>query len=177
MSIEKANMKPIFDFIPEKPAQRFGLEMRARPIITRNFDVLPDLAASARLLPFDDVYVEVSYDGQILGQLRLTSNESTTWNLLDDKDILTHEISFCLKGKQNGHSADDQGQTVTMCAEVDVLIENVPVIDMITGGGLLLLGENDRPSTLSVTTPIYRWLLANSPVFYQTQSQKTAVHI
>lgn len=162
-------MKPTFDFIPEKPAQLFDLEMRVRPVITKNFHVLPDLVQGSQLLPFDDVYVEVTYDGNVLGQLGMTSSAPTRWNLLDDKDILTHEISLCLKGKQDGHSKDDQGQTVTMCAIVDMLIENVLVIDAITGGGQLLLGENDRPLTLTVTTPIYRWLLANRNVFYKTR--------
>lgn len=172
MSTEKASMKPIFDFIPKKPAQVYSLAVSARPIITSDFNILPDLEHAQKLMPLDQIRVEVSYDGEILGALALLDQPTMTWHLLDDKDIGTHELSVCLKGKQDGHSVEAQGKMFTVCVAVDIMIENIPVVDVITGGGKLLLGENDRPVALPLTTPVYRWLLEKYNVFYKKNKQR-----
>lgn len=175
MSIGKAKMKPLFDFIPEKPTQLFSLEVRSRLITTRNQDIIDNVTSpeSLGIAPCEDILISINYDQNILGQLNLTNGTNKTWSLKDDKEQTDHEISLWLQGKKDGHTLMLQDQITTVCAEIDVFIESVKVTDLITGGGRLILGENDKKITLSITTPIYRWLLSHYDTLYKKlQSQQ-----
>lgn len=163
-------MKPTFDFIPPKPAQLFDLQIDIQPILTVDGQILPDLTRRNELLPLDTICLEVIWDDQVLATISIQESQSKILQVLDDKENYVHEILVRLKGKEQGHTNLLNGQEVTVCAEVTLFVEGIPVTDMITGGGQLLLGENNRTVALSVTTPIYRWLLDHYDRVYKKKS-------
>jgi hypothetical protein len=91
-------------------------------------------------------------------------------------DPAVHKLEFRLSGKSNDHHCvfGMEQHNVSMCVQVNFWIENLPMETvMYTHGqyydseqkqlqsGCALMGNNGK-QILTITTPIYSWLLDNS---------------
>ena len=170
-------MNPIDKIISQA---KWQLQIEIAPMVV--IDMIPDFADVAymqfqkALRPFTDFVFEIKYDDRCLYHTRFQelSKDNIIVYLPDNPAV--HTLEFRLSGKSNDHHCvfGTEQHNVSMCVQVNFWIENLPMETvMYTHGqyydpeqkqlqsGCALMGNNGK-QILTITTPIYSWLLNNS---------------
>jgi hypothetical protein len=169
MSIEKAKMTATSISNKNSRPQRWQLEVKFWPVVTVDGQVQNINQNKQHMDFFTNTAIRhnVAYDNQIIACDRLIDPVTIRQNLLDDKETHAHQLMVWIANKFPVHNQFIQGHEVSVCAACEILIEGLVISNLITGGGMILLGENDRKVSLEIQTPIYRWLLSRKNEFFK----------
>ena len=143
--------------------------MRFWPIVTCDHVILDAVRMKQHgaLLQDHGIICNVSYDSQLLFNHTMHGEIAFYTTLDDDKHLLEHDLTCWISGKGDHHSPIVEDRELSVCLACEVSIEHLDVTNLLTGGGLLILGTNNQPGCLKISTPIYRWLLTNANQLYK----------
>lgn len=150
--------------------QKWKLVIKAWPVLTvAEKTVSIDQAAYyTDLLSYHDIKFNLAYDDRVVTSENIKDRMIIEHWLTDDKTQKDHRIAFWLSHKGDGHNVLRNNQEISVCLACEVSVEDLVISNTMTGGGLILLGENEKSVELGVKTPIYRWLLEHKHEFHRT---------
>lgn len=132
--------------------------------------------------PWDEMFVEVSYDGVVLFEKQSLSQNKITISheLPDDTKNPDHILKIVLSGKTDNHSfiyADKTAVTAMIKVQIDIedlpinlCLENNHVFTSAANGTTSqwseFIGENGK-QIIEINTPIYQWLFQHEQKIIQ----------
>lgn len=149
--------------------QKWKLVIKAWPVLTVAENIVGIEKASdyTDLLSYHVIKLNLAYDGQVITSQNINKQTVIEYWPADDKAQQEHEISLWISNKEDGHNVLRNNQEISVCLACEVSVEDLVISNTMTGGGLIMLGENDKSVALGIKTPIYRWLLAHKHEFYR----------
>lgn len=168
MSTEKARMNHTSPAGKIEREQLWHLQVKFWPILTEDGQAWSINRSEKyhNIMPYDLIDFNLQYDHQLI-HAKLTDHGCIDQRIRDDKDILDHELLLWISNKKDGHTPIIDGRELSVCVACEISVEGAVISNLLTGGGLIVLGENERPVRMSIRTPIYRWLLSHKNAIYK----------
>lgn len=124
---------------------------------------------SSKMLDAEKLFFEILYDNQTVGQVKFTNNQQQelTIKLEDTKTKIEHALAFRMSGKCNEHTClTEDFKDVSWVCKFRFWIESLPMNVVFSKKGSFVIGEAVA-QTMTLSTPIYTWLLDNADSIIQ----------